>query len=157
MNPIHTLGATLSSGTTDAVQLEGAVIGAVAIIIAALLGLIATLLGLQRRSTMQARIASDRAAIKADQAAINAKEVHTTVTAIKDQVANGHIDENGAPINLRDDIDEVVLSIREMRKEMRLDIGGLRAELRQVREDRSADRADTNKALDRMRKAIERK
>lgn len=114
---------------------SGAVLGAAGIIIAALLGLIGTLLGLILRNT---------------------RKVH-------EQVANNHIDEQGNPINMRDDLDEkfegladLVKGVAETQRVQAADIGGLRADIRQIRSDQTADRAASNRASELAREALER-
>lgn len=103
----------------------GAVLGAAGIIIAALLGLIGTLLGLILRNT---------------------RKVH-------EQVANNHIDDQGNPINMRDDLDDkfdglatLVKGVAETQKAQTADIGGLRAEIRQVRSEQADDREAARRA-----------
>lgn len=102
-----------------------AVLNAAAVIIAALLGLIGVLLG---------RIL------------ISTRRTH-------EQVANNHVDEDGNPINMRDDLDgkfeglaDLVKGVARTQASQADDIGGIRAEIRQVRADQTIDRATVSDA-----------
>lgn len=97
------------------------------------------------------------AATKADTAATAATNVASDVAAVKEQVVNGHKKPDGEPINLREENDErhadstemqrrILNAIGQIRKDfnrqlgsVRDDIGGIRVELRGIRETVTTD------------------
>jgi hypothetical protein len=81
------------------------------------------------------------------------RRAEKAVAAVHDQVANNHKDENGDPILMRDDLDEkfegladLVKGVAATQEAQKLDIGGLRAEIRQVRTDQTEDRKEVREA-----------
>jgi peptidoglycan hydrolase CwlO-like protein len=69
----------------------------------------------------------------------NTKRVH-------EQVANNHIDDQGRPINMRDDLDEKFEGLADLVKEVSRDVGGLKEDVRIIRRDQTADRAAATRA-----------
>jgi hypothetical protein len=75
----------------------------------------------------------------------------TNTRRTHEQVANNHYDDDGNPINMRDDLDEIrdlVRDVADTQKTQGKEIGGIRAEIRQVRADQSLDRAAATRAAD---------
>ena len=69
------------------------------------------------------------------------KAIRSDVAVTKEHVANSHVDEHGEPINMREEQDryqaELVGKLNEIQSTQRgqaRDIGGIRAEMRQLRE-----------------------
>lgn len=63
-----------------------------------------------------------------------------------EQVANNHVDEDGNPINMRDDLDEKFAGVAGLVKDVKADVGGMKEDLRLVRRDQTADRAVASEA-----------
>lgn len=144
------LTTLIGNTPSDQVSLEGAIISGVCVIIAALLGLIAGQGVMQRHHAKKSRAA-------AEIAAENTEKVKEETVLIREQVQNTH------ETNLRDDLDDLTNLIQEMSKKQdrqyeqsQRDIGGLRQELRQVREDQTEDRKTTHSALAGLAKLIRR-
>lgn len=72
------------------------------------------------------------------------------------QVANNHVDDEGNPINLRDDLDELALLVKGVaasQVEQAKDIGGMRVDIRQIRTDQTEDRRTATRAAEVAAKA----
>jgi hypothetical protein len=79
-----------------------------------------------------------------------------------EHVVNSHVDDDGNPFLLRDDLDEkfdglagLVKGVAETQKEQAKDIGGLRSDIRQIRTDQTADRATAGRAATAAAEAAE--
>lgn len=69
---------------------------------------------------------------------VKINKVGRDVRVARDQVANAHVDENGKPINMRDEFDDRHREITKTLQTISLDIGGIRQDNRQLRHDHGA-------------------
>jgi peptidoglycan hydrolase CwlO-like protein len=102
------------------------ILAAAATVIAALLGLIGVLLG----------------------------KILGNTRRLVEHVANSHVDENGNPINMRDDLDEKFEGLADLVKGVAADQGGMKEDLRLIRRDQSTDRATAAQAAREAAKAV---